>query len=156
MYGAYAFNSQWKNGKDMSSKKDGTRKSIPDSPMFPIVRNIFSETQTEVTRPVNVNDAYAVTLKKEHDKLFGNEPIYKCFDHDWNTVNIEHSKQVDRPHLTNNPTAIKTRQPQASSAQNPFGEPPMGWMPKDQLMSIVRQIDKAHRMKNTGSKDANI
>ena len=138
----------------MSSKKDGTRKNIPDSPMFPIVHNIFSETQTEVTHPVNVDDAYAVTLKKERGKLFGNEPIYKCFDHDWDTVNIEHSKQEDKPHRTYNPTAIKVHQPQASSALNPFGEPPMGWMPKDQLMSIVRQIDKAHRMKNTGSKDA--
>ena len=31
----------------------------------------------------------------------------------------------------------------------PFGPPPSGWMPKDQVMLIVRQIDKAYRAKSS-------
>jgi hypothetical protein len=42
------------------------------------------------------------------------------------------------------------------SALHPFGKPPMGWMPKDQIMSIVRQIDKANRENVAEPTDAHI
>lgn len=121
------------------------------------------ETPLEITRPQQTDNAYSTLLEKERDKLLGTGPASTFYAPETNAKAPKPSKLDLRPNQMLGATPSDTNYipdtlvtPEKVAAFNkgmaelhPFGPPPTGWMPKDQVMSIVRQIDKAYRAKST-------
>ncbi len=105
-------------------------------------------------------DNYSAKLASERDKLFQNELTFADFA---DTPTKKHPSLGLQLHEMVRPTASDTNHlkgvfkskeksddfNKSLTTLHPFGEPSMGWMPKEHLMSLVRLIDNTKRRSNT-------
>lgn len=107
-----------------------------------------------------IKDSYSTKLASERDKLFQNELTFADFA---DTPTQKQPSLGLQLHEMVRPTASDTNHlkglfhtkeksddfNKSLNTLHPFGLPPMGWMPKEQLMTLVRMIDTAKRRSNT-------
>ena len=123
----------------------------------------------QISTPVisSKKDGYSAKLASERDKLFQDELTFADFTDTPAQIlpNLGlqlHEMVRPTPSNTNHlKGAFHTKEKSDNFNKNltslhPFGEPPMGWMPKEQLMSLVRMIDTAKRRSNTEPKNGNV
>jgi hypothetical protein len=116
------------------------------------------------------NDAYLMKLANECKKLLGTKALSTLHCQSGVECNSKVPKLDLAPHQlvhkapysnTDRPIAPVTPPRESANQQQnatlySFGEPPDGWMPKGQIMSIVRQIDRAYRAKYMGAQNGHL
>lgn len=115
-------------------------------------------------------DPYSVLLEKERDKLLGTgpasifyAPVSGCEPQAPSTLDLSPHQMLGATPTETNYIPDTLIAPEKMAAFNkemselhPFGAPPMGWMPKDQVISIIRQIDRVYRTKPNGVKNDHV
>lgn len=93
-----------------------------------------SHLRTPHPNPGQTADPYYARLKQQREKLIGYKPDV--------TAPVQQKKTAQKTLIMTDREFHQSKAPLQS-----LGKPPEGWMPKDKLMSIVRQISEAKKMK---------
>ncbi len=119
---------------------------------------------------ITENDAYLVKLTLEYKKLLGAKALNTLHyqsgvgrNSKVPKLDLESHQMVQKTPRSNTEMpivpvipSVESKNQQQNSTLYSFGEPPDGWMPKEQIMSIVRQIDKAYRAKYMGTQSGHL
>lgn len=122
-------------------KNKGCQRSAREHNLLVAPKDPLSRQKTPISK--HISDPYLARLAEQRTKLFADQThIHPPAIH---TQKLYKTLIMTAQDIHHDVTALHT-----------FGSPPDGWIPKDKIMSMVRQIDRAKQAKNMRTANAHI